>query len=75
MFAAHNPAPSGFHPDHLDLAIPQKRMEQPDGIAPAPDTGDEIIRQLPLRSQNLFPCFFPDNRLKITNHHGIGMRP
>ena len=50
-------------------------MEKTDRVAASSDTGHEIIRQPFFRGKNLLPSFPPDDRLKITDHHGIRMCP
>ena len=45
MLAAPNSFAAGFDSDHLDRIICQKRMKKTNGVAAAPDTRDEQIRQ------------------------------
>src|ERR1043166_9732290 len=72
MFSARDTQTARFNADHLHLLVPDKRMEEPYGIAATTDAGDEAIRQPAFCRQNLSPSFPTDDRLKISDHHRIG---
>src|SRR6476660_6037681 len=75
MFSARDSQTARFNTDHLHLLIPDKRMEESDGIAATADAGNETIRQPSFCRQDLSPSFPSDDGLEITNHHRIGMGP
>src|SRR6266853_4673921 len=75
MFSAANAFATSFDSDHLNMSIVQKRMEQADGVAAAADTGDEQIRLPTFAFENLMTRLNANDALKITNHHGVRMRP
>src|ERR1043165_165279 len=73
MFSARDTQTARFNTAHLNLLIPDKRIEESDGIAPTTDAGDEAIRQPALFRQDLSPSLTSNDRLEITDHHRIGM--
>ncbi len=63
-----------FAANEFNFFIRYKIVKHPHRIASAADTGKHRIRQLALCLQNLFPCFFADDTLKVAHHHGIRVR-
>src|SRR4030042_925172 len=49
-------------------------IEEAHRIASSAHTGHQIIGKAALFLQHLLLCFLADDRLKISDHHGIGMR-
>ena len=73
MLPAFDTEAACLHACHFYPLVADERMKQADGIAPTADTGDEMVRESPLMSHDLLFRFVPDDRLKITDHHGIRM--
>src|SRR3989338_4136775 len=66
--------PSCLNSGHLDALILHERIEQPHGIAPSANTGNQEVRELPLKLHDLFPGLFTNHRLEVPDHNRIRMR-
>jgi hypothetical protein len=66
--------PPGFDAVELDAGVIQERVEQPDGVRAAADTGDQRVGQAALSGHHLRLGFATDDRLEIPHHRGIWMR-
>src|SRR5262245_18437981 len=73
VFTASDSQAAGLDTDHLDLHIPDERMEEAHRIAATPDASDEAIRHPTFCRQDLSPSLSSDDRLKVTDHPRIGM--
>src|SRR3990172_8519872 len=59
---------------HLDALILHERVEQPHGITPSANTGNQEVRELPLKLHYLLPRLFPYYRLEVSDHNRVRMR-
>src|SRR6516164_6136407 len=74
VLAGMNSVAPGFDPGHSNVRIVQEWMEQSDSVTSAADTGYQQIGQTFLALENLLARFDADDALKVTDHHGVGMR-
>src|SRR3990170_4003594 len=58
---------------HLHILLFEKLIEKANGVTSTAYTGNKIIWKTALCLYNLSPCLFSYYRLKIPNHHRIGM--
>ena len=57
-----------------DRFVVEERMEEPDGIRAAADTGDQRIRQAACHIEHLLARFTADYGLEVTHHGRVWMR-
>ena len=57
--------------EHFHFGIPDKRIKQPHGVAPAADAGDEIVRQPAFGLEDLLARLPADDRLEVGRHDDL----
>src|SRR5580704_17684642 len=67
-------AAAGFNTDHSYGGVAQKLMEKADGVRTAADASEKMRRKAFFHGESLFAGLAADDRLKIADHRGIGMR-
>src|SRR2546425_779898 len=66
---------SGLDADQTYGLVAEKRAEDPDGVRAATHARHDRVRQAPERRDALIARLGADDRLKVADHRGIGMRP
>ena len=73
MAASFNPLTRRLNADQANPRHVDIRVHDPDRIRSAPDACDHHIRLAPKSLWHLCQTLTPDHRLKIPDHHGIGV--
>src|ERR1044071_2777426 len=63
-----------LNPQHFDPLVVDEWVEKDHGVAAAPHTRHQIIRQPSFFFQNLPTRFLPDHGLKVPYNHWVRMR-
>ncbi|CEG09100.1 hypothetical protein BN961_02521 [Afipia felis] len=75
MHPTFEPITGGLNAIHFNRRLIKKGMKQANRIGAAANTRDQRIRKTTFRFQHLRAGFSSNDALKISNHHGIWMRP
>ena len=63
-----------FNADQFYLCVSQKSMKDANGIGASSNTGKYRIRKISCGFNHLFPCFYANNRLQLSDQKWVGMR-
>ena len=74
VFAGFDTVAGGLDADDAHVLVVEKRMEQPHGVRPTADAGDERIRLAAFGFLYLFANLVADDGLEVAHHGRIGMR-
>jgi hypothetical protein len=75
MVAAGDAFAAGLDADQLDVGIVEVRIENARGVGAAADAGHHVVGLASGHLGHLHLALLADDRLEVTNHRRIGMRP
>ena len=74
MTASFNALACCLNPNKRDTRNADVVIEDTHGVTATTHTGHDHVRLTPDELWHLPETLFPDDRVKVANHHGIGMR-
>src|SRR6516165_9892971 len=74
MLAQAQTPPARLDPDHLHFTVGNEIVEQSDGVAATPNTGEKTIRKLSGGLENLAARLLTDDPVKLADHQRVRMR-